>query len=287
MHVVELEAKLAADVSGSLREKICMSLADERAGLRRIIDGGLPPEEFKSSKPITTRVRPPNGSSPDAGVIRVWDADAHKLVAELLSHTDRVLVLAWSADGSLLFGRMGHFGAKFGWPPQTDPVMLLNSHADQVHTLAFSPDGKYLACADSDFDIHLWTDPERAVEAPLPAATRTRFARSHSAQMGPSLPVPALPGLSCGRRYGATWARHGRQPPSARASAIQGQPRGRHGLAADERSTTATRSCPAFGVAASPNGHWLAIGKRLTTSPGSDARAGVLAATLEATKPPV
>ena len=40
--------------------------------------------------------------------------------------------------------------------------MLLNSHADQVHTVAFSPDGRYLACADSDFDIYLWSNVEAA-----------------------------------------------------------------------------------------------------------------------------
>src|SRR5438270_12572841 len=47
-------------------------------------------------------------------------------------------------------------------PPQTDPVVLLNSHADQVHTLAFSPDGTFLAGADSDFDIYLWSDAAEA-----------------------------------------------------------------------------------------------------------------------------
>jgi len=47
MHVVDLEAKLAEDASGAFREDICKALADERAGLRQIIDSGLPPEEFR------------------------------------------------------------------------------------------------------------------------------------------------------------------------------------------------------------------------------------------------
>jgi len=46
--------------------------------------------------------------------------------------------------------------------PKTEPLVLLNSHAEQVHTLAFSPDGKFLACADSDFDIYLWSDATAA-----------------------------------------------------------------------------------------------------------------------------
>lgn len=47
MHVVELEAKLAADASGAFREELCKLLADERAAIRRVIDGGLPPDEFQ------------------------------------------------------------------------------------------------------------------------------------------------------------------------------------------------------------------------------------------------
>jgi WD40 repeat protein len=42
---------------------------------------------------------------------------------------------------------------------KADPLMLLNSHADQVLQLAYAKDGRYLACADSDFGIHVWADP--------------------------------------------------------------------------------------------------------------------------------
>ena len=95
-------------------------------------------------------------------VVRVWDEITHKMVGELLSHTDRMPALAWNPDGSLLISAGWDTSARVWRPPQADPVILLNSHADQVHTLAYSPDGKYLACADSDFDIYLWTDPVHA-----------------------------------------------------------------------------------------------------------------------------
>src|SRR5262249_14816641 len=49
------------------------------------------------------------------------------------------------------------------WEPGKDePSMLLNAHADQVSAVAFSPDGGLLACADSDFAIHVWDDPRHA-----------------------------------------------------------------------------------------------------------------------------
>jgi len=47
MHVLDLEAKLAADASGASRDELCRSLADDRAEARRVIDGGLPPEDFR------------------------------------------------------------------------------------------------------------------------------------------------------------------------------------------------------------------------------------------------
>jgi WD40 repeat protein len=95
-------------------------------------------------------------------VVRVWDAVTHKMVCELVSHTDRIPALAWSPDRSLLVSAGWDTSARVWRPPQADPLILLNSHADQVHTLAFGPDGKFLACADSDFDIYLWSDPTAA-----------------------------------------------------------------------------------------------------------------------------
>jgi WD40 repeat protein len=49
------------------------------------------------------------------------------------------------------------------WQLETpDPLMLLNSHSDQVMMLQFAPQGQLLATADSDFEIHLWSDPVQA-----------------------------------------------------------------------------------------------------------------------------
>ena len=98
----------------------------------------------------------------------MWDADSHKLMADLKSHTDRVPSLTWRPGRVLLLVSAGWDTSARVWrPPHPDPLMLLNSHADQVTIAAYSPDGKYLACADSDNDIHLWLDAEAAIRGPV------------------------------------------------------------------------------------------------------------------------
>ena len=50
MHVVELEADLAADDRGALRDEVCAALAEDRAAARRRIDAGLAPDDFKTTQ---------------------------------------------------------------------------------------------------------------------------------------------------------------------------------------------------------------------------------------------
>jgi hypothetical protein len=52
MHVVELEAQLADDASGELRDELCSALAKDRSVLRRTIDAGLPPDEFNMAQVV-------------------------------------------------------------------------------------------------------------------------------------------------------------------------------------------------------------------------------------------
>ena len=230
-------------------------------------------------------------------VVRVWDATTHKLVAELVSHTDRIPALAWSPDGNLLISAGWDRSARVWRLPQTEPLMLLNSHAEQVHTLAYGPDGKYLACADSDFDIHLWSDPEQA--------GRGAVLRGHTDE------IRHLAFSPDGKRLASAGAdrvihiwdvRDGRllagpndkgrnsiavlagSPPRVASSA---GPSLRVWDSATGAEVAPSNLCSAYSVAASPDGRWLAIGGTDHFTRLWDATAGVLAATFEATKPPI
>lgn len=230
-------------------------------------------------------------------MVRVWDAATRELLAELKSHTDRVPALVWSPDSALLVSAGWDTSARVWRPTHPDPVMLLNSHADQVVTVAYSPDGRYLACADSDFDIHLWQDAEGAARGPV--------LRGHSEEIRCLAFSPdGLKLASAGAdRVVHVWdVRDGKL--------IAGpNPRGRHSIAVvpgtplrlassgaanvrvwDVESgdeVVPTNLCPAFSVAASPDGRWLGVGGTDHYAQLWDAADGRLAASLEATKPPI
>ncbi|AMV27973.1 WD domain, G-beta repeat [Gemmata sp. SH-PL17] len=229
--------------------------------------------------------------------VRVWDAETHKPVAELKSHTDRIPALTWSPDSTLLISAGWDTSARVWRPPQADPLMLLNSHADQVVTTAFSPDGKYLACADSDFDIHLWLDAVIAVRGPV--------LRGHNDE------IRCLAFSPDGTKLASAGADRVVHVWDVRdGKLIAGpNPRGRHAIAVIPGSplrlassgaanvrvwdvesgdeVAPTNLCSAFSVAASPDGKWLGVGGTDYFTQLWDAADGHLAASLEATKPPV
>jgi WD40 repeat protein len=229
--------------------------------------------------------------------VKVWDAVTHRPVGELVSHTDRVPALAWSPDGSLLVSAGWDTSARVWRPPQPDPLILLNSHADQVHALAYSPDGKYLACADSDFDIYLWTDPTTAGRGPvlrghydevrclafspdgakLASAGADRVIHVWDVRDGKLLAGPNLRG-----RHAVAVI-----PGTPLRVASVGAPAVRVWDAGTAEEVAPTGLCPAHAVAASPDGRWLAIGGTDHFTQLWDAADGRLAASLEATKPPI
>ncbi|WP_439626334.1 hypothetical protein [Gemmata sp.] len=230
-------------------------------------------------------------------VVRVWHDVTHKLVCELASHTDRIPALDWSPDGKLLVSAGWDTSARVWRPPHPDPVMLLNSHADQVHTLAYSGDGKLLACADSNFDVHLWRDAEKGVAG---AVLRGHTDEVRSLAFSPDGTRLASAGVD---RVIHVWDTQtgkllaGPNPTGRHAIAVvpgrplklasTGEPRPRVWDVETGAEVPPTGLAPAYSVAASPDGTWLALGgtdyfTRLWNVPE-----GTRAADLEATKPPI
>ncbi len=245
-------------------------------------------------------------------LVRVWDTVTHQLVAELRSHTDRVPALAWSPDSTLLVSAGWDTSARVWRPPHLDPLMLLNSHADQVVTVAFSPDGKYLACADSDFDIHLWLDAESATRGPVlrghndeikclafsPDGTKLASAgvdrvvhvwdvREGKLIAGPNPrgrhAIAVLPGSP----PHAPLESGGKTPHAPLRLASSGSANVRVWDVDTGDEVAPTNLCPAFSVATSPDGKWLGIGGTDHFTQLWNVTDGHLAASLEATKPPI
>jgi WD40 repeat protein len=232
--------------------------------------------------------------------VRLWDALTHKPLGVYSSHTDRIPALTWSPDGSLFVSAGWDTSARVWRPNHPDPVILLNTHSDQVVTLAYSPTGSTLATADSDHDIYLWSDPA--------AGTVSHVLRGHIDE------IRCLVFSADGRRLASAGADRvihiwdvatgqliaGPNPKDRHAIAVVPTEDGRFKLASaggpifrlwdvDTGSEVPpSGDGPAYSVAASVDGRWLAVGGTdIFTRLYDLSAAGSEPKRLEATKPPI
>ncbi len=238
-------------------------------------------------------------------VIRLLELGSGRVMQELHSHTDRIPAVAWSPDGTWLYSAGWDTSARVWRPPHPEPLMLLNSHAEQVLVLACSPQG-VLACADSDHQIFLWTDPAHAGQGPI--------LRGHSDE------IRCLAFDAAGRKLVSAGADRvlmvwdvasGQAVTTPHGETVGGYPHAeqRHPIAvipgkperlvsvyegearvwqtADGSAGTPQHAAKAYSVAASTDGRWLAIGGCDHLTHLYDLAHAAPPVLLEATKPPI
>ncbi len=92
-----------------------------------------------------------------AGKVQIWDIGTLKQTAIGEGHSDRIVALAFSPDGTMLATGSQDHTARF-WDVATGKEKLvLKDHAKEVAAVAFSPDGKRIATGSLDNTIKLWT----------------------------------------------------------------------------------------------------------------------------------
>lgn len=89
-------------------------------------------------------------------LIRIWDMDAKRLVAQLTGHSDRVTKIKFSPDGRLLASGSLDHTIRLWDMVQRREVALLRGEKSGIEGLAFSPDGSILAASTKLRDIWLF-----------------------------------------------------------------------------------------------------------------------------------
>ena len=90
------------------------------------------------------------------GAVRVWDGETGQALACWHGHRDRVVALAFRADGSMLAS--GSWDHTIGlWDTRrSELICFLHGHTETIESVAFHPGGELLASASWDASVRLW-----------------------------------------------------------------------------------------------------------------------------------
>ncbi|MBC7318837.1 PD40 domain-containing protein [Candidatus Bipolaricaulota bacterium] len=88
--------------------------------------------------------------------VELREADTLELAALLTGHTEPVLSVAFSPDGSLLASGSWDGTIKLWNVATGEELRTLTGHTGYVYSVAFSPDGKILASGSDDGTVLLW-----------------------------------------------------------------------------------------------------------------------------------
>jgi WD40 repeat protein len=91
------------------------------------------------------------------GEILVYDLKTGKVLTSIKGHSDAILAVAFSPDGTKLATASSDGTAKV-WTLDGKELFTLKGHAEAVVSVAFSPNGKYIATGGNDKDktVKLW-----------------------------------------------------------------------------------------------------------------------------------
>jgi uncharacterized protein with WD repeat len=113
------------------------------------------------------------------GSVRLWDAEATKVLRTLKTSSLELYALAISPDGKLL-ASAGSWGEVQIWDIASgQEVRVLKGHDGPVAAVTFSPDGKLLATCGYDKSIRIWDTTtwkeQRKITAELDRVTSVAF----------------------------------------------------------------------------------------------------------------
>jgi WD40 repeat protein/serine/threonine protein kinase len=89
-------------------------------------------------------------------VIKVWDTDTGRKIAELTGHSEWIYARCVSSDGRLLASASGDRTVRL-WDMQTlRPLAVIPAHENEVHNVGFSVNGVKLATSGADYTVKIW-----------------------------------------------------------------------------------------------------------------------------------
>jgi Tol biopolymer transport system component len=104
-------------------------------------------------------VSPTPTSAPISGVISVDTAGQVKLLSTLSGHSDRVVALAFSGDGSHIASSSMDKTIRLWDVRSGQEVCAFSINEVEINSIAFSPDGTLIASGGYDQQIYLWGVP--------------------------------------------------------------------------------------------------------------------------------
>lgn len=99
----------------------------------------------------------------DDGIIRFWDIDKHKVIAQLEGHNGNIRSIAIDASGKYLASGGGDTTVRV-WDLTThEELVKLEGHSSNILCVAFSAAGNMLASGDENSTLNLWNWKDESV----------------------------------------------------------------------------------------------------------------------------